>query len=216
MRGGKREGAGRRKTGRCRDAPHRRRPELDFRHPVHVVLRLRVRIAHRDRDTYEITRKVLARFLGRDDFRIVHVSIQNTHIHLLVEAVNREALTRGMQGFGISFAYHYHQRGGGCGKVFTYRYHSTHIKTRRHARHALAYVLNNWRRHRVDWENGTESSWLLDPFSSAVSFTGWTRRFRPRPNYEPLPVSPPGTKLLRSGWEHYGRISPYEVPGPLA
>ena len=80
---------------------------------MHAITALLRQIAHRDRDTYEITRKVLARFLGRADFRIVHVSIQNAHLHLLVEAANRAALTRGMHGFGISFAYHYHQSRAG-------------------------------------------------------------------------------------------------------
>ena len=38
-RGGARKNAGRPRTGRCHDAPHRRRPPLSRRHPVHVVLR---------------------------------------------------------------------------------------------------------------------------------------------------------------------------------
>ena len=37
-------------------------------------------------------------------FRIVHLSIQRTHLHLIVEARNRTALSKGMQGFLISAA----------------------------------------------------------------------------------------------------------------
>ena len=42
--------------------------------------------------------------LERTDFRIVHISIQSNHIHLLVEANDPEALARGMQAFQISAA----------------------------------------------------------------------------------------------------------------
>ena len=37
-RGGKRRGAGRKKTGIRRGGPHRRRPDLSPSHPVHVTL----------------------------------------------------------------------------------------------------------------------------------------------------------------------------------
>jgi len=37
---------------------------------------------------------------------------------------------------------------GSCDDVFADRYHSSQIRTASYARHALAYVLNNWRRHR--------------------------------------------------------------------
>jgi REP element-mobilizing transposase RayT len=109
--------------------------------------------AWRTRHYYDLVRRALQGTLGRRDFRIVHVSIQHTHVHLLVEAENRKALTRGMQSFAIRLARLVHRADKGrigCGKVFAYRYHATQIRTARHARHALAYVLNNWRRHRID------------------------------------------------------------------
>src|SRR5438067_4283609 len=115
----------------------------------------------RARDYYQLFRRVMQRYLGRDEFRIVHISIQHTHLHLIVEANDKRALSRGMQSFEIACA-----RASG-GQLFEFRYHATQIKTKRYARHALAYVLNNWRRHRVDYEKGTESPWKLDPFSSA-------------------------------------------------
>ena len=104
---------------------------------------------------------------------------------------------------------------GSCGKVFTYRYHASQIRTARYARHALAYVLNNWRRHREDFANGRMLTANLDEYSSALRFDGWTRTFaRPR-DYEPFPVSPAKTWLLRDGWRRYGLIDPHECPGPL-
>jgi hypothetical protein len=86
---------------------------------------------------------------------------------------------------------------------------------RRYARHVLAYVLNNWRRHRDDFANGRMLTAYLDEYSSAFGFDGWTMTFaRPR-DYEPLPVSAPETWLLRAGWRRYGLIDPHECPGPV-
>jgi REP element-mobilizing transposase RayT len=40
----------------------------------------------------------------RERFRIIHVSLQRDHVHMLVEAEDKAALARGMQGFQISAA----------------------------------------------------------------------------------------------------------------
>ena len=47
------------------------------------------------------------------------------------------------------------------------------IKTERYARHALSYVLNNWRRHREDQGRVGLFGGRVDPFSSGVRFEGW-------------------------------------------
>ena len=214
-RGGKREGAGRKKTGRRHDAPHRVRPELSPKHPVHVVLRAQRRISWRTGQMYRVLWRVLCAFLGRDDFRVVHVSIQRNHLHLLVEARDRYALTEGIKSFATRVARAFNRELGGSGKVFPFRYFANQIKTARYARHALAYVLNNWRRHREDFVNGRAMPAILDEYSSGVSFDGWTMRFAMPGSYEPLPVSPPRTALLKSSWQEHGRIDPYECPGPL-
>src|SRR4051812_35552749 len=104
QRGGKREGAGRKKTGKCRDAPHRRRPELSQRHPVHVVLRT-WRTWLRTGEMYRAIRRVLVHFYGREDFRVVHLSIQKNHLHFLIEAASRQALSRGMQSLASRCAH---------------------------------------------------------------------------------------------------------------
>src|SRR5262249_27184310 len=150
-RGGARPGAGRKKTGRNHDAPHRKRPPLSPTHPVHVVWRVRKWYPWLRRGPiYHALRRVLERYLGRADFRVVHVSIQNTHLHFLVEAIDRRALSHGLHSLAINAARAFHRADNRSGKVFAYRYHATQIRTPWHARHALAYVLNNWRRHRAD------------------------------------------------------------------
>lgn len=100
------------------------------------------------------------------------------------------------------------------GVVFPDRYHAEIITSPRRARSALAYVLNNWRRHRQDQHPETER-WYIDPFSSGVSFSGWKEGTWKIPaSHDPLPVCTPQTWLLREGWKKWGPISVFEVPGP--
>ena len=158
----------------------------------------------------------------RERFRIVHVSLQRTHVHLIVEAEHKAALARGMQGFAISAAKHINsalldRRGKRrTGTVFPDRYHLRVLKNPTQTRHAIAYVMNNWRRHRED-EGRT---WSDDPFASGVFFEGWHERaheiwaMKPPPTYEPLIVWRPRTWLLKAGWLRGGPlISFVEVPG---
>ncbi len=217
-RGGARPGAGRKKRF-THDAPHRMRPLLSRLHPVHVVLRLKPELRSlRQRTAYGVFRRVLAFYLAFGDFRVVHISIQRNHIHLLVEARDREALRRRMQSFAIRAARSLNRKLGRRGKVFAFRYHATQIRTREHARHALSYVLNNWRRHGVDIVRGKRGTMPIDLYSSAPSFDGWSKRPRYElpAGYVPLPVSPPRTDLLVSAWLWRGKIDPWEVPGPAS
>jgi REP element-mobilizing transposase RayT len=150
----------------------------------------------------------------RDNFRIVHLSIQRTHVHLVVEAVDRMALARGMQGFQISAARHLNRASARRGTVFPDRYHAHQLRTPTEARHAVSYVLNNWRRHRED----RRVRFKLDPFSSAIAFPDWRELerspflYRPPPRYEPLIVWRPRTFLLRRAFFRAPRPSVYAVP----
>jgi REP element-mobilizing transposase RayT len=163
---------------------------------------------------YRVLGDVLERYRDRPDFRIVHISIQDNHLHLIVEAADAAALERGMRSFTINAARAIHRAFGTAGRVF-FRYHSTVIKTRRYARNVIAYVLGNWRRHNQDVVRGRLIDAMLDRYSSAISFDGWTERFAIPAGYAPLPVSAPSTYLLHRGWAYSGPLDPYQVPGPL-
>jgi len=225
-RGGKRRGAGRPPKGRRAGAPHKARPYLHARYPVHVVLRVvRAVGSLRRRRVYHAIRQATLITARRDNFRIVHISIQRTHVHLLVEANDKAALALGMQGFQISAAKHINaaiskgQPGPRRrGPVFPDRYHAEIITSPRQARHALSYILSNWRKHEEDRVQPM-SGWRIDWFSSAAMFPDWTEYgdeaflWRGPPTYEPLQVRRPQTWLLQAGWKkHTATISCREVP----
>jgi REP element-mobilizing transposase RayT len=224
-RGGKRRGAGRPPKGARAGAPHKERPFLHARYPVHVSLRVVSAVGNlRRRCVYQAIREATLTTARREDFRIVHLSIQRTHIHLLVEAKDKQVLATGLQGFQISAAKHLNAaiskgRPGPRrrGTVFPDRYHAEIITSPTQARHAISYVANNWKKHREDLA-APMSAWTIDWFSSAVMFPGWVEYgdepflWRGPQTYDPLMVRRPQTWLLREGWKLAGAISVREVP----
>jgi REP element-mobilizing transposase RayT len=216
--GGARKGAGRRRTGRCLDAPHRKRREISRHHPIHVVLRTRKDVPRLRRGpTYRAIDRALRHVLGEHAFRVVHMSIQHNHLHLLVEAEDKAALSHGMRSLAITAARAINRVLGRKGKVFAYRYNAKPITNPRQMRNALSYVLNNWRRHNEHLRSAAVRQARIDPYSTAIHFTGWkeTSRFAIPDGYEPLPSAEPETWLLRVGWQRHGPISVYEEPGGL-
>jgi REP element-mobilizing transposase RayT len=229
-RGGKRRGAGRKPKREGRPgSSHKKRAELDARHPVHVVLRVVGAVGSlRRRATYHAIREATLTTARREDFRVVHVSIQRTHVHLLVEADGKRALAAGLQGFQISAAKHLNaaiSKGKPGprrrGSVFVGRYYAQIITSPTQARHALSYILSNWRKHKED-QRLPMSEWKLDWFSTAAMFPGWAEYkpydeepflWRGVETYDPLVVYQPRTWLLREGWKMNGAtISTREVP----
>jgi len=224
-RGGKRRGAGRPPQGARAGSPHKQRPFLHARYPVHVTLRAISAVGNlRRRCVYQAIREATLTTARREGFRIVHLSIQHNHVHLIVEASNKNALASGMQGFQISAAKHLNAaiskgRPGPRrrGTVFPDRYHAEIITSPTQARNALAYVMNNFRRHREDL-TAPVSTWKVDWFSSGIMFPGWAEYgdesflWRGPPTYDPLITYQPKTWLLREGWKRAGTISCREIP----
>jgi REP element-mobilizing transposase RayT len=224
-RGGKRRGAGRKPKGVRAGERHGARPEFKPSHALHVVIRVAPAVGSlRRRRMYKAMREATITAAMREWFRIIHISVQRTHVHMIVEADDRAALARGMQGFQISAARHINRAlGDGVrrrrGKVFSDRYHVEVITTPTRARHAIGYVLSNFRKHGEDRE-GLASTWLVDPFSSGISFPEWKEladkawMWPLRATYDPLVVRRPTTWLLAEGWKLAGGpISARDVPG---
>ncbi|MBX3158779.1 MAG: transposase [Deltaproteobacteria bacterium] len=196
--GGARVGAGRKKVRRKSDPSHRTRDAHPGWHPVHVVLRTLPAVGRlRRRRIYQAIRRAVAKTWGRVEYRIVHLSIQHNHLHLLVEASSKETLALGMQSFATCAAKAINKALERAGKVFAHRYHATAVTSPRQTRNALAYILCNWRHHGE--ARGTRVH--LDRFSSAISFDRWsTGGYRLPDQHDPLPVRPAETWLLRIGW----------------
>jgi REP element-mobilizing transposase RayT len=223
--GGKRKGAGRPPKGRRSAEPHKARVRFSCSTPAHVTLRVVAPILTLRRpDAYHAIRRSLYAVVERSDFRIVHISLERDHLHLLAEADDHVSLSQGLKAFESSAAQRLNRAvslatgARHVGKVFDDRYHSRLITTPTQARNAISYILNNWRRHGHD--RGMETMfWDVDYYSSGPSFDGWAELddspfLFPTPDYPRLSVCQPRTWLLRTGWRLAGPISMRDTPGP--
>ncbi len=136
--GGARAGAGRPARGPIASEPHHARPRLSRHHPVHVVARVAPGLALAGRDAYRAIRRALHTSLARDDFRIVELAITPRALELVVEARDRVALARGMQGFEVAAAKYLNRAARRRGCVFADRYRARALATRQAVRAALA------------------------------------------------------------------------------
>jgi len=210
--GGRRPGAGRPKR-KASGVSHQRRPPLSSRYPVHVTLRVRPEVGSlRRKKSFWVLHAAFVAACEMKGFRVCQFSIQDAHIHVLVEAKDRDCLSRGIQGLKIRMARQLNRALGRRGPVFADRYHEHILRTPREVRNALNYVLNNRLRHKPI----RDGDWLLlveDFCSSAGWFDGWRRRPSGRVRVTgPPPVASAKTWLLSEGWRRHGLLTPTYVP----
>ena len=212
--GGARAGAGRPRSP-ANPVPHRTRPALASRYPVHVTLRVAD-------DLPSLRTPALRRLLedcfrdardAVDGFRLAHYAIQRHHLHLLVEATDAPRLARGMQGLGARLARRLNTALARQGRVVVERYFARILRTPREVHRCLRYVLQNARRHDAQRGRVHEAGWL-DPCSSACWFDGWRTPVAPPAGRAP-PVAEPRTWLLAHGWRRHGLLDACDTPGPL-
>src|SRR5882672_716637 len=211
--GGRRAGAGRKPKCERAGVAHRTRPVHKRYEPVHVTMRAARRLGSLRRQSVfnEIMRAI--RGASGASFRVVHFSVQADHVHLLVEAYDKARLSSGMAGLAIRLARAVNRRLGRTGRVWGDRYHARALRSPREVRHALVYVLMNWRKH-VAGARG------LDPCSSAFWLGGWKEGVKPRepPGWDDdersvdPPVRPPSTWLTAKGWRRHGLLADDERP----
>jgi REP element-mobilizing transposase RayT len=188
---------------------------------VHVVLRSKFRPL-RSPFVFPTLRRALALATrARASFRVVQFSVQHDHLHLIVEAQSAVALSRGMQGLAIRVARAINRLIFRRGKLWAGRFFSRALTTPRSVKTALAYVLNNFRKHRV------AGLAQIDPYSSAPYFNGFRELHGRAPlelpataslPHAPRGLSPPRTPrefpvtraktwLARTGWQRAGSLS---------
>ncbi len=214
-RGGKRKGAGRPPNGDKAGVSHLRRPEVDRRKPLHVTLKMvRAVGTLRRKRTFRVVREAIRATNERVAVGIVHFAVQDDHVHLIVESESKRALANGLRGLAVRLARGLNRELGRAGAVLKDRYHARALGTPREVKNAIAYVLNNFRKHRASLAHAFAANWL-DPFSSAPWFDGWSTASLSPPDDTPRATVAPTTWLLTTGWHlHHGPLNPNTTPGP--
>jgi hypothetical protein len=190
---------------------HVARPAHDSRHPVHVTMR-RVRLGPSFRA--ELARRAIEAELyavKARDVRVVHYSIQDNHLHLMVEGANRADLGRQMKLLFSRIAMAVNRIARRTGKLFADRHHRHELKTPTEVRRALVYILFNNRKY----QHRSATTIALDEASSAMWMTDWAPTSTPtaetlarqRANYpKGPPITKPETWLARIGWRRAGGL----------
>ena len=217
-RGGWRPGAGR--PPNPATISHATRAAAPSNAPQHVTLRAVAGLRSlRNGRAIRVVHAALRAAQRTPDFAVVHFSVQGNHLHFLVEARDRHALSRGMQGLAIRLARRLNALLGRHGAFFAHRYHARALRTPREVRAALRYVLLNARHHAAERGRQLARGWL-DPYTSAPWFDGWREPpSRDAPwlvalTRDPSPCPPARTWLLATGWRRGGGpIAVDDVPG---
>jgi len=213
-RGGRRAGAGRKPKGERAGVSHRERAALASRHPVHVTAKLCRGLPRlRRRAEYAALRAAFRAGCSRNlrgPFRLCHYAILNDHLHFLVEAHDRQALARGLQGLLIRIARALNKLWERQGKVFADRYHDHVLTSLREVRNALVYVFGNGKKHARQPPAVPQA---IDVFTSAPWFDGFRERITIR-NLDtvPRPVATARTWMLTIGWRRLGLLGVEELP----
>jgi putative transposase len=201
-RGGKRDGAGRKRKSERELVPHRVRDRVTRHQPVLVTTRLRAGLPNlRQERTLARLREVLAAGADRHGFRLVEYSLQSNHIHFLAEAPDQRVLARGVQGLLVRIARALNRIWGRTGRIVSDRYHVRVLKSPRAVRNALVYVLQNAKKHGARITG-------IDACSSGPWFRGWLDR-APR---QESPLLRAESWLLTTGWIGRGLIATFEAP----
>ena len=227
-RGGKRAGAGRKPNGADAMVSHLRRPQHKAAHPLHISMKALPHVPNlRQPRLVRVITQAMRQVHGaqqRDDsrgaFRIAEFSIQDTHVHLLAEAADQRAMSRGMASLAIRIARAVNRLLGCEGKVWRDRYFARRLTVPKEVRNALVYVLLNSTKHMPDrlaagrWQTSTRV--LVDVRCTSAA---WFKGFSPTceaalrmaetaaPQHDP-PVVPAATWLLTTGWRRHGLIDP--------
>jgi putative transposase len=166
--GGRREGAGRPKGRTSERIPHTRRPRVSRHRPHHITVRTtRGTWNLRSQRCYRPIAAALAEVRKREGVRVVHFSVQHNHVHLIIEADGRRALSGAMRAFLIRIARNLNALMGTHGRRFDDRYHEHVLKTPSETRNALLYVIGNRAVHLARWGKIARAN--VDEFSSLAN-----------------------------------------------
>lgn len=223
--GGPRPGAGRRPKRDVSGVSHHARAAVSPRHPVQAILSTKPELGNlRKKTVHDAIRASLqaglqARTSAGDhggEFRVCHYSVQKHGLRLIVEASDRDALSRGIQGLSVRVAKALNRLWSRNGSVFSDRYATRTLHTGHEVRDSLRFVLCG---ARADPGQARKLAGRVDPYSSALYFDGWKEQPPAQPSMPmrtpppgPRPVAAPRTTLLRQTWRKHGLIGIDEAP----
>ena len=140
---------------------HRTRPVLAARFPVLVTWRIHRQVWNLRTGRFFTVLKSALYSAAKADFRVVHYAFEKDHIHLIVEATDRLALAKGMQGLGVRVAYAVNALMNRTGRVMPDRYHARILLNPTMVRNARRYLLTNAYKHYLEP--------LPDPYASQTA-----------------------------------------------
>src|SRR5471030_430396 len=172
MRGGKRPRSGRKPKGKKAMVSHAARPRFERATPVHVTLRVAKHVwSLRSRRCFSLLSRSFAEAREHLGMRMIEFSVQGNHLHLIVEANDSRALSRGMQGLCIRIARALNKLMDQAGRVFSDHFHSRLLTTPTELVRTIKYVIDNHEHHFAEGAGP-------DPFSST---TGENKSLLARP-----------------------------------
>src|SRR5512145_1751012 len=156
---------GMKQIGKRSRVPHETRPDVNG--PAHIVWRIRRGLP--GLRTPKVLRRLERAFRSSKEqkgFALTHYSIQDDHLHLVVEVWNCRDLSRALQALGIRIAKAlnslWRRRKG---HVFAERYFAAAMTSVRQMFRTIRYVLNKGRKHGTWTVKGRP-----DPYSSGPWF----------------------------------------------
>jgi REP element-mobilizing transposase RayT len=142
--GGKREGAGRKRVASRPLTPHRARLPHTSSHPVQVTLQALFRPLHSEEILPTLRRAIAAaNRRAPERFRVIQYSVGHNQMHLLVEAIDQQALSSGMSSLAIRIARSVNALVGRRGRFWADRWHGRTLTSSRQVEAALGHLLTN-------------------------------------------------------------------------
>jgi putative transposase len=191
--------------------PHVAREAHHPDHPVHVTMRRRtVGPSFRSQRVCGAIIRVIANS-RRNGVRVIEYSIQDNHLHLMVEGRDNADLANQMRTLFSRIAFAVNAVARRSGKLFRDRHHRHELTRPSEVRNALVYILFNDRKHRAQTQTSAPGPGTptLDPCSSAWWFHAWAPSDQPPKDLlrkrDEAPTCEPETWLARVGWQRGGR-----------
>ena len=144
--GGARKGAGRKNLSKCQS--HLTRETFSKRMPVHVTMKMAKDVKGlRGRRMYKAVEAALWAAASNENGLLCEFSVQDDHLHLVMDAANSKAMSSAVRGVAIRVAKAINALCNRKGRVFGDRYHARVLRSPGEVRRVRHYVRDNFRKH---------------------------------------------------------------------